>query len=1187
METTSTIMPLNGNVSTTKYGNGILEFDVPKVSIQVDCDTMYRGSFNLLSCQDKDIRGYIYANHFRLNVPEQMFCGRNLNIPFEFDSTGMEYGDCVQCEFYIVTNVGDFYMPFEANVCGNLFESELGEIRNLFHFANLARVNWKKAKECFCNPDFLNILVGGGSQYIESYKTLLQYGLETGKIDVAMDRFLVLIHKKQPITFESRKEVYSFSKENLPKSFQIEILRLGWGYTNVEFEVEGSMCQVDTVLTADDFENELSVINIHFDEKQLHMGENRATIKIKGVEKKLCDIVVRVEKNDSHEWHTNMQEDILKIGITRLYLDYRTGRRPLKECFKNAEKLLDKSRGIDAVLPALYEAHLKLLREKNNEAIWLLKNVKRMLQKQEAPIELYGYFLYLLAMSGDESQNQASKLLDEFARDHGDRFAIYWGCMHKDALHTKNPAAVYRRFKQFYENGCTSPILYLETALLLLDNHILVSEITEFEIQVILFMQRYALLTDAFVEHIYKAPFAVKKLCPQILDVFNKYQTKDDKLNAKLMCHLHIKDGCRRDDSAYWLKKGIQSDCRINGLYETYIRTLNFDEKEVLPSEVVHYYAYDSVIDDKQLAYVYSKVIKQEEEIGATYLERIHDFVIDQLGKGKINSSLAYLYRKVLSIEDMNEHLQVQLQKMAFVCELTIDSQLKYRSCIVRQKGIKGQVRYSIKNKKAHIILNTNEYTIFFEDEFGFIREADEGYKVQAFLDYKKMQGLLKGCSNIDFGEQYYLVQRFPIQEVETMADFDEKCRQYMWLLGSNMLEDEAKKRLSADLVYALEEYELYQNIESVLAGIDVKDLAVKDRVEFVNALVRNGDYDRAYDILMQYGFEILSLKTLIGICQYRLKKDCGEFNRSLMKIVYFIFSKGKYTDEIVYYLNLYFDGTVKQMMEIFNAADQMDIPAIEIAQRIMEKMLFAGSSKLGSSRIFQYCCENEGRKDLIRIYLDMKADEYLVLNEPMPDYMWDELDKLVFEQDMDLGTCLAILKHRSENIHALTEAECSMCAKLLAKCLDRDVYMSYFKAFIPIYPVLEIHSENTYVEYYGKNGQEFIIHFLAEQSDGNKVYYSEKMEEIYPGIYQKIFRVFWGERVPYYITMESEGQSQFCEKGDLEQVSNGEENRNGRFHMVNEILMSMEFADYNLANELVSEYEHKKFLTEKMLKIR
>ena len=119
------------------------------------------------------------------------------------------------------------------------------------------------------------------------------------------------------------------------------------------------------------------------------------------------------------------------------------------------------------------------------------------------------------------------------------------------------------------------------------------------------------------------------------------------------------------------LKKGILADCRINGLYEAYIRALGFDTKETLPDAVVRFFAYDTSLEDSYLAYVYEKVLKQQEEIGAEYVNRIHDFVLRQLANGRISRELAYLYRNTLTIEDMNEDLQKQLQKLVFAHELT------------------------------------------------------------------------------------------------------------------------------------------------------------------------------------------------------------------------------------------------------------------------------------------------------------------------------------------------------------------------------------------------------------------------------------------------------------------------------------------------------------------------------------
>ena len=625
------------DVSTITYGNGVLEFDVAKVLIEAEVGSVYQGSFDVRILSPKGAQGYVYTTDMRMQTSNQKFKGSNLTVPFLYDTTGMEQGDEECGEFNLVTSIGEFSLPYEVVIKGKLLRGELGEVRNLFHFANLARVNWKQARECFVSPLFSGVLVGSGKQYLESYKTLLQYGFETGKMDLAMDRFLILIHKKQEVSYECGRSSYTFVKEELPDELSIEIQRNGWGYTYAKIVSNQSFCCVDTVLTEKDFSQDCGCFTVTFDESKLHAGENRCSIMEKETNIVLCEIVVTVSKESKPANGNKLQNDMLKAGITRLYLDYRTGRRPLKECFKTAEKLLEQCRGIDELLPALYEAHLKLLRNKDNEAIWLLKNAKRMIKKQEASTELYGYFLYLLSMSGDDSQKKAADLLDEYAKEHMHSFALYWACMHKDHLQLENPPAVYRRLRMFFDEGCTSPILYLEAALLILENELLLSAITDFEVQVLLFMERYSLLSGPVCEQIYKLPVSVKKLCPKFSVLCRKHPSKDEKATAKMMSHLLMKEGYMGEDAAWWYKQGIMADCRINGLYEAYIRALKLSPKETLPPEVVRYFAFDTPLEERYLAYVYEKILKKKKKLSSDYLNRIHNFTIKQLD-GAISS---------------------------------------------------------------------------------------------------------------------------------------------------------------------------------------------------------------------------------------------------------------------------------------------------------------------------------------------------------------------------------------------------------------------------------------------------------------------------------------------------------------------------------------------------------------------
>ena len=162
------------------------------------------------------------------------------------------------------------------------------------------------------------------------------------------------------------------------------------------------------------------------------------------------------------------------------------------------------------------------------------------------------------------------------------------------------------------------------------------------------------------------------------------------------------------------------------------------------------------------------------------------------------------------------------------------------------------------------------------------------------------------------------------------------------------------------------------------------------------------------------------------------------------------------------------------------------------------------------------------------------------------------------------------------------------MCIQLLLDCLKQEIYLSFFNAYAGVYPVLEIYGEQTYVEYYSEKQQKVLIHFVTGESDFEEQnYYTEEMTEVYPGIYQKEFRIFWGDSIPYYITMVVEGTEQFCEKGQLELVENTTVSRNGRYRCINEIAMSFALSDYESTDELMEEYEQKKYLTVSLLKIK
>ncbi len=84
--------------------------------IQFACspDSRYEGSF-VVSC-DKAIKGIVYASSYRMKVTNPSFKSRAARVQYTFDSHGMWGGEEVEGVFCIITEAGEFELPYRIQV---------------------------------------------------------------------------------------------------------------------------------------------------------------------------------------------------------------------------------------------------------------------------------------------------------------------------------------------------------------------------------------------------------------------------------------------------------------------------------------------------------------------------------------------------------------------------------------------------------------------------------------------------------------------------------------------------------------------------------------------------------------------------------------------------------------------------------------------------------------------------------------------------------------------------------------------------------------------------------------------------------------------------------------------------------------------------------------------------------------
>lgn len=129
--------------------------------------------------------------------------------------------------------------------------------------------------------------------------------------------------------------------------------------------------------------------------------------------------------------------------------------------------------------------------------------------------------------------------------------------------------------------------------------------------------------------------------------------------------------------------------------------------------------------------------------------------------------------------------------------------------------------------------------------------------------------------------------------------------------------------------------------------------------------------------------------------------------------------------------------------------------------------------------------------------------------------------------------------------------------------------------------------TDRTYVEFRSEPGCKVTIHYLMA-ADGKQVCDYEKipMREMYDGYYSTSFCLFFSQQLQYYITKEQDGVESLVESGAVEKLDAADMQKETRFSLLNDILVSKALQDQNTTMQLMNEYGEKVWMTESILKL-
>ncbi|MBO5094698.1 MAG: hypothetical protein J6C33_10130 [Lachnospiraceae bacterium] len=1175
---------------------GSLSFSCPKVELSVKAGESVQGSFTVSGRAEGSLLGAAVTQNLHMHCLTFHFKENPSEIQYCFDSTGLDEGECVRGEFKIMSNQGEYTLPYMVTIVPKIFETSLGQMKNLFHFANLAKTNWQEAVRIFYAPDFEKVITGNDRQYLSAYRALRT----PPEREQHVEEFLLCVRKKQRVEYSSDKEKLDVAAQGDMMREVITLTRSGWGYTKLLVETEGDFLQAEkSVLTDDDFLGNQCKCAFLICRDKLHAGHNLGKIRLANeyvsLEIPVCVSHIHTPPNRRRRSGKRKTAEIFLY-----YLLYHLGRISKQNWLNETERIVSGMEAPGRRNPAweLMQAHIMLTRERRREAQKLLQRAGELIGKSRAdaggrPIpEVWCYYLYLQALvKSDEAYiRNAVEEIRGIYRENQTNWRIAWLLLYLNEEYS-GLSQRWLFLEQQFEKGCRSPVWYLEAAVLVRKNPALLMKLTPFVVQTLNFMAKYDYLTDECIGQIHYLSGRLKHYSERMYDILRIcYEKKRDTESLRALCTLLMKGNKTGPAYASWYKKGIEKELWLTRLYEYYILSIDPEAEEEIPAAALRYFSYSAQLPYERAAYLYAYVEKKREEypdLYGVYLPQMERFLSASLEKGRMNRNIAFLFCKLLQSGILGREWLAGYADRLFVEEVELQTDGIQRVIVIHGK-LREETVCPLRGRFAYVPVYDQDNALVFEGTSGMRYVSGVSYKRHVlFYPREILSEMLAEDGGILSDHVGVLLYQCEHNRRYTLID--QSNEQYARLLRMHVeISDSYRSELGMKLLRYYEEKDMPDEMDELLTQLTPELMSSRERTEVLRCMIVRGMYGRAYDWIQTYGAERLHAKAIARLCSRLLAQSDFMEVPSMTILAHSAFAGGKYDERILHYLACYFRGTTKEMLDLWSACERFESDSYEVGERLLLQMLFTGEHLPEEIEIFRRYLEGSADESVTDCYLEHFAYEYFICGKELPDYIWRELIRRQKNEGLSNELCeLALLSYFSKKT-VLQEEERSIVKKFLENLvLKKGIVFAFFRKFADIDPGMEFYRDKTFLEYRARSDRPMTLHYVLKAEGRSGEYRTEELRSSYGGIYSRHFPLFFGESLQYYIT-EKKGQKEtLVENGALVCDKLSKEEPADRFDRINRYIAAVSAQDTGKARRLLEEYYQMEFLAEKLFSLQ
>ena len=933
----------------------IIRLEPDKLELSVTEHTVYEGTFLVESDNEVPLRGVIYSSHPRLKIVNPVFSGVKNNISYTVDATDLTEGDLLKGEVCVVCAFGEFVLDFSAAVSRRYYPSDDGEIRDISQFLALASHAYHEAYTIFSKPDFANIF------HEENVREKLLYdALSAGRNRMAhtYDEFLIGCGVKKRMEFYLPKEegVYEFVTDSRKECIMLR--RDGENYIEIEISARGDFITLEkSVITAEDFIGSTVEVPFYLHAQAMHRGVNRAEILFKTpfseytytiyastqeVKRptKLHDGAVnggRAETADGSDGRmrgdlTTHEVRKLKAQLTRMYMDYRLNRNTTGEWVRETNVRIDRLMEIDdSGWYLLYKAQTLIINRQIQDATWLMDSFRRKYELSDP--ELHAYYNYLTTLL-DKDPDFIKAQTEEIKRlhaKHRDSYRILWTLLFLDPDLERNKARKLSVIRAQIVQGDVTPYLFLEAVYLMDQDPYLVTELDDFVLRCLTWAMRRQCINIGLAGHIARLGIENRatddRLLPILFYMANLYP-EDEIITA--ICTCLIRSGKYGPEYYSWFKAGMDRNIRVSMLNEYYLMSTESIGELTVPRSLMLYFSYQCQVNDETCAKLLSFVIRnktKDPQLYESYRRQILSFAQTKLRQRVISEELRDIYEDYIQNNLISKELAEDFCRVLFTKRIAFDKDYGMDRIVAVSGGLKEEMKAPVRDKVAYISMPASDTLLLWEDDQGRRFVIREEFSTESLMvTYKYARNMLSVLAGQPFCLVHYFDKRNPsvpflpedMTHVYRLLMSDAVREPYKLSMISEVF-DYYKKNITDDL---LEEY---------LLAFDIGKLSAAEKAAVIEIFIEQGYMMRAWQFVETYGAAFVSAVDKILLADFMITETESAYRPELVALCTDIFFEGKYNEDILKYLLLYYHGPTKQMASIWKVCQIPDTNATRI----------------------------------------------------------------------------------------------------------------------------------------------------------------------------------------------------------------------------------------------------------------